>query len=219
MEQGFPINPGFPALPKNLAAVLKQKPKGLTLVELLVVLSLLGLLSAFVYNFLIQLIHLNAQASRRGKLQAEMTVSLNSLSSDLEQSQASCIARADLVSGGVATGFVRLKDMTGLGTRVFEDKFIFYGWEPAQGKLVRKVFPSGGSFPSIGSAPPLLSGANLASMMSWAPNPGDRNLSDCVKNFGISVVAGPAVDLQLELQLDGNRVENLRVNTTLALRN
>lgn len=176
--------------------------RGLTLLELVMAMALLGILSVVAFRFVIHLFRYTARAGERSRLQTEATLVLNSLTADLQQTDPRLLSRFP-----TSLAVPRIKDVTGLGTRVWEDKYAVYSWP--EKRMMRKLAPV------VGSPPAVLTAAQMSGILA-TPNGTERTLSTCVKAFACDLTPGPAAELVLDLKLEE---QTLSVKTTLALRN
>jgi len=184
--------------------------RGLSLVELVVAIGLFGLVAALSAQFLIRLLDLTARAGQRGKLQAEAMVSLKHLQADLQQTAGSLVTRADLDGGGLAVGFPRFQQVSGQGARMWDGRYALYRWMAP--RLWRRL---GGS--ADPNRPAALPAAGLVGLA--VPHADERVLSDCLTGFGFELADGPAVNLRLQLKIEGHKTETLMLNSTIGLRN
>ncbi len=201
----------------------KAPRRGLTLVELLVALAILGLLGSVAVRFLARMFDLTTQAGVRGTLQTSGLVALQAVSQDLQRTRADLIAQAELPDGGTVTGFPRLLRASGQGRLVWETFATVYQHSRPTRTLLRRRWPPrppalAVSFES--GRPARMEADHLLQICLPPGNGTERVLCAGVERFSVTLRdGGPAVVVQLELSLQGRQRETASLSSTLVLRN
>jgi len=211
----FGTSPGKSRALPNAIAVARR---AFTLAEVMIAMALLAVVSTVAYEILAQLFRFSGRASQRSKMQAEGTVVLSNLASDLRLTRADRISTAPLTDGGLCAAFACARDVTGQGVPIWQN-WVSYVWRKDSGKLVRRHTPPGPPNLTVSfNGPGALPGSDLVALSNAGPNGTEHRLSDCVKAFTLVVVEGKSVNLTLDLAVDGRRLEKLNLKTTVALK-
>ncbi|MBI3925992.1 MAG: hypothetical protein HY319_10665 [Armatimonadetes bacterium] len=206
-----------------------RRALGFTLIEVLLAAALFLLTLGLVFSVLVPGMRSYSRGSDRAELQQMAALATRRILADLEAAAPGSVGLLSSSGAGEpeALGLVRLQDVSPAGRQVWEEQAIVYYWIPAEGNLVRKLWPPAPPQPVVPMTkerPPTIFPSLLREIVQQS-NGTETMVAARVARFRVrSAGVGPGVvqPLKLELLLErlgGSGTEQFELTRDIYLRN
>lgn len=185
--------------------------RGLSLLELLVAVALMGMLGTLFVWFLVPSMRISGQQSARAELQQQAVLAVNRVASVLQTTAAAGISRR--ASEPVAVAAVPLVNVDNQGRQQWATNLTVVYWDKPGERLYEKVWEQGWSPPSLSFDPSRPATATAGQLLAIidSPNGGARSLATGVGLFSVTGAAGDAtLTMPLNVTLELRRQTSQR---------
>lgn len=208
---------------------MRASARGFSLVEILVVCSLLALVLTGVVSALTAAFRNSARYSARVEMQEQASLVLDMIRVDLERSASSAVTLLPQVLPNQPSGLAiqRLAGFTGQGTQEWEPQLLVYYWLPSSQRLKKESWQAGlpPALPVIllDTRPSRITQQDLFDIINDAGS--ERVLATGVQQFEVGLASPPAmqplvIGLTLERQVPGRASpERFQLRRFITLRN
>jgi len=178
---------------------------GLSLVELLVTVALMGMLGTLFVWFLVPSMRISGQQSARAELQQQAVLAVNRIAAVLQTTASAGISRR--ASEPVTVAAVPLLNVDNQGRQQWATNMTLFYWDKPGERLFEKVWEQGWAPPDLTFDPgrPVTATPGQLLAIIDSANGGARSLARGVSRFAVTGAAGDAtltmpLNVTLELQ-------------------
>jgi Tfp pilus assembly protein PilV len=172
---------------------MRRGRRAFTLVETLVAAGLLLLFLAVAATFMVTLLRAFSRGTTRSELQQQSVIALSRMTADLQSSSVASLTllnpTASAAGQPVAFSLIPIDATTAPeGVVTWKQEVVVYVWQPATGRIVRRVFTNADALGQSARLDPLVPrkiSSSLLTTMAATPAAGEEQLAADVVRFEV----------------------------------